>query len=857
MTDKKNIPKEPISNALFGMVAAATDGTIFSANSTFLSWMGAEREIHILGRNFGDLLTVTSARNFKTEYLPKLLQQGIIDGAAMHLALEDGALDVVVSSNIEAGFHGKPATIHMVLLRLQQSNNSDDKISHLEFDAIEALAAANIAFKSMLENSPFGIYAVDADFKLALVSKGAQKIFENIHPLIGRDFSEVLRSIWPEPVVEDLIAIFRRTLKTGEPYNAPTLIERRQDINETETYDWKIDRLRLPDGRLGVVCHFYDLSERENYEATLRQSEETLRLSVSVAGLGIGIIDYLADTISLDVIAANLFQLSSNIPMNRDVLHNRFHRDDAGALANEIASAMDPSSNGFLSLEHRIVLPDGTTRWVSARKQIAFENRKGTVRPVKGLLVLRDITHIKDVHELLQERETRFRGTFENAAVGVAHVGLDGGWLIVNDKLCSILGYSREELTSKTFQEVTYAEDVAIDLAHVREMLEGNIKTYSMDKRYLRKDGQLIWAGLTVSLQRGSNGEPLYFISIVRDISQRILATEDLRESRARMHHAAESAKLSYAVLDLEKNEVKASDNHEMVMGFAIDGIVEGAAIADVTRVFLNHVVEGDRLRVEQTLLHELKGEIVPVIEYRVLGDDGRERWIETRSNIQAGEHDRRTKIFTTYIDITEQRKAEERIRLLMYEVNHRAKNLLAVVQAVARQTAKSGDPNTFVERLSDRIAGLAASQDLLVLKEWKGIEAADLVRAQLGGFWDQMGARISCGGPELQFLPAAAQAIGMALHELATNASKYGSLSNPTGTVKISWEIFGDSKDIFSMSWIEQGGPLVNPPTNHGFGQKVIIQMVQSSLNGSAEIDYFPSGLVWRLQSPTKTTLT
>ena len=317
------------------MVAAATDGTIISANSTFLSWMWAEREIQILGRNFGDLLTVTSSRNFKTEYLPKLLQRGIIDGAAMHLALEDGALDVVVSSNIEAGFHGKPATIHMVLLRLQQSNNSDDKISHLEFDAIEALAAANIAFKSMLENSPFGIYAVDADFKLAIVSKGAQKIFENIHPLIGRDFSEVLRSIWPEPVVEDLIAIFRRTLKTGEPYNAPTLIERRQDINETETYDWKIDRLRLPDGRLGVVCHIYDLSERENYEATLRQSEETLRLSVSVAGLGIGIIDYLSDTISLDVIAANLFQVSSNIPMKRDVLHNRFHRDDAGALVNE------------------------------------------------------------------------------------------------------------------------------------------------------------------------------------------------------------------------------------------------------------------------------------------------------------------------------------------------------------------------------------------------------------------------------------------------------------------------------------------------------------------------------------------
>ncbi len=819
--------------------------------------MAAEAEGQILGRKFYDLLTPASSSNFRVDFLPTLLLHGRVDGAQMRLALLDGALEVVVSANFETDIDGKIAAVHMCLLRKQKSNESDDQSPSVEFDAIGALAAANIAFKSMLENSPFGIYAVDADFKLALVSKGAQNVFKNIHPLIGRDFSEVMRCIWPQPIVEDLIEIFRRTLKTGEPYNAPTIVERREDTFEIETYDWKVDRLTLPDGRLGVVCHFYDLSERENYETILRQSEETLKLGVSVAGLGIGTINYLADTISLDEAAGNLFQMPSNTSIERGLLHSRFHLDDAPGLLNEIARAMSPSSNGLLSVEHRIVLPDGTVRWVSARKQIVFENHAGKVQPVSGLLVLRDITQMKDVQKLLEERETLFRGTFENAAVGVAHVALDGGWLIVNDKLCSILGYSREELTSKTFQEVTYPEDVAIDLAHVNEMLEGNIKTYSMDKRYLRKDGQLIWAGLTVSLQRGSNGEPLYFISVVRDISQRILATEDLRESRAHMHHAAQSAKLSYAVLDLEKNEVKASDNHDMVMGFVVDRIVEGAAIADVTKIFLDHVVEGDRRRVEETLLRELKGEIVPVFEYRVLGDDGKERWIETRSNIEAGEHGRHTKIFTTYIDITEQRKAEERIRLLMYEVNHRAKNLLAVVQAVARQTAKSGDPDTFVERLSDRIAGLAASQDLLVLKEWKGIETADLVRAQLSGFWDQMGTRISSGGPELQLLPAAAQAIGMALHELATNASKYGSLSNSTGTVRVTWELLGNDEDIFSMLWIEQGGPPVSLPISHGFGQKVIIQMIQSSLNGTAEIEYLPSGLVWRLQSPTHTTLT
>ena len=191
-----------------------------------------------------------------------------------------------------------------------------------------------------------------------------------------------------------------------------------------------------------------------------------------------------------------------------------------------------------------------------------------------------------------------------------------------------------------------------------------------------------------------------------------------------------------------------------------------------------------------------------------------------------------------------------------MYEVNHRAKNMLAVVQAVARQTAKSGEPGTFVDRLSDRIAGLAASQDLLVTKEWKGVSLADLVRAQISGFSDQVGTRIVFDGPELDLTPSAAQAIGMALHELATNAYKYGSLSLAAGRVNLSWGIAGDDQDTFSMTWVESDGPEVVQPKSFGFGQKVIIQMVQSALNGAAEVEYHPTGLVWRLQSPVSSTL-
>ena len=140
--------------------------------------------------------------------------------------------------------------------------------------AEEALRAARDTFRHLVEYSPFGIYAVDADFRLVQVSAGAQRVFENVRPLLGRDFAEVLRIIWSEPFASEAIALFRHTLATGESYHAPATVERRADNGGTvESYDWKIERVTLPDGRFGVVCHFYDLTERQRFELALREAD--------------------------------------------------------------------------------------------------------------------------------------------------------------------------------------------------------------------------------------------------------------------------------------------------------------------------------------------------------------------------------------------------------------------------------------------------------------------------------------------------------------------------------------------------------------------------------------------------------
>ncbi len=175
---------------------------------------------------------------------------------------------------------------------------------------------------------------------------------------------------------------------------------------------------------------------------------------------------------------------------------------------------------------------------------------------------------------------------------------------------------------------------------------------------------------------------------------------------------------------------------------------------------------------------------------------------------------------------------------------------MLAVVQAVARQTLSS-NPDDFMSRFDARIQALAAAQDLLVENQWQGVDLGELVRSQLAHFKDLTGTRIKLKGPPLVISASAAQTIGMALHELATNAGKYGALSTPHGRVEAEWSLdcSGTGAETFAMSWHEQGGPAVTPPARSGFGLLVIRRMVERSLDAKVDLEFAVTGLNWRLR--------
>jgi PAS domain S-box-containing protein len=203
---------------------------------------------------------------------------------------------------------------------------------------------------------------------------------------------------------------------------------------------------------------------------------------------------------------------------------SRVHPEDLARVNTALDLARQTGKD--YSAEYRVVWEDGTIHWLQGFGRFYYDD---TGEPYRMSGVVYDITDRIESALAIRESEERFRNTFEQAAVGIAHVALNGQWLSVNRKLCEIVGYPAAELANLTFQDITYPDDLATDLAYVRQLLAGEIDTYTMEKRYISKLGRLVWANLTVSLRRDAQGVPLHFISVVEQIDDRKQAELEIR----------------------------------------------------------------------------------------------------------------------------------------------------------------------------------------------------------------------------------------------------------------------------------------------------------------------------------------
>jgi two-component sensor histidine kinase len=241
--------------------------------------------------------------------------------------------------------------------------------------------------------------------------------------------------------------------------------------------------------------------------------------------------------------------------------------------------------------------------------------------------------------------------------------------------------------------------------------------------------------------------------------------------------------------------------------------------------------------------------------EYRVVWPDGTTLWLRGHGRVVARTLDGKAhRLVSIVADVTDRKAAEDHAQFLMHELSHRSKNLLAVIQSISRRTARTTPTmEEFESRFGRRLQGLAASHDVLVRNSWQGAPLADLMRQQLMPFMDIQSSRVELTGPDVVITAEATQAIGLAIHELATNAIKYGALSAPAGKVMISWAF--DSESLASrkllLKWFEQGGPRVVPPSRNGFGHLVIGEMIERSLNAKVALEFATHGLEWSVSIP------
>lgn len=429
-----------------------------------------------------------------------------------------------------------------------------DKLSHAGLRSFEAL----------IEKAPFGVYVIDSRFRLIFVSAGSQKVFAGVRPLIGRDFTEVLRIVWSEPFASEAIARFRHTLETGESYGVPNTTELRGDKDIIESYDWKIERIPLPDGSHGVVCYFFDNTLRNQHAETLARAASRDNFRIKLADT----LRSLADPLQVQNDTSRL--LGEYLGVTRvcyfemdgaDYVVERSYAVGVPPLNGRYAiSAFSPNIAAAYQAGHTLVVPNVREYSVltEAEKQshlgvqiVAFIGVplvKGGVL-VGGLAIHHheprswhpdDVALVEEVaarawtaterarsDASIRESEERFRGTFENAAIGVAHIGFDGRWLRFNEKICAITGHARGELSQKRFVDITHPDDVELEWSLARRLLAGEFPNYSLEKRYIRPDGSVVWTNTTVSLQHDGAGNARHFIWFVEDITERRNAKEE------------------------------------------------------------------------------------------------------------------------------------------------------------------------------------------------------------------------------------------------------------------------------------------------------------------------------------------
>jgi len=429
-----------------------------------------------------------------------------------------------------------------------------------------------------------------------------------------------------------------------------------------------------------------------------------------------------------------------------------------------------------------------------------------------------------------------FTALVESADVGIVAKDLDGFVIIWNPAAERLFGYSAAEMVGQSIRRLL-PPDRQNEEDEILARIRAGERIEQFFTRRRHKDGHELDVQVSISPVRNAEGTIVGASKIARDASALVEAQRKIEESERRFRQMADNISQLAWITDAVGKFVWVNRRFEGFTGLTAADLIEGS------RHRLVHPDHAERVYAEFRRAIGVGADYEDLFPMR--SAEGEYRWFLSRALPIRDAEGNITEWFGTDTDVTEQRENSEQIRLLLHEVNHRSKNMLATVQALARKT--NCDDAGFIERFERRIAALAVNQDILVRREWREVPLEELVRLQLR-FVDQTDSHLRIAGPPYPLSPRAAQIIGMALHELATNSLKYGALSSDEGSVEIGWEC---SEADFKMWWREHGGPPVAEPQRSGFGTMLIRDVPRSSLSAEVTMKFNPEGLCWQIVAP------
>jgi len=523
----------------------------------------------------------------------------------------------------------------------------------------------------------------------------------------------------------------------------------------------------------------------------------------------------------------------------------RIHPDDRARVEQQFLDAVAGISTEYFA-EYRIIRPsDGQTRWVRVASRIERDTNN---RPIRLIGAHFDVTDSKLAEQALRESEERFRVIANNAPIPMWVTKLDGERLFVNQAYSDFFELNYEDALRLDWRSRVHPDDAdrVLKAEQLRSLVPADSPSpgnqFAIEIR-IQAGNDWRWVRAVSQPRFDEHGKHVGFIGVAQDITAAKQAEIELRASEERFRLMAENAPVMIWISD---QNGKCVHLNQMLRNFW------GVAEEDVSEFNWGVTLHPeDAASVGKEVDQATKDRRRFSVKARYLDAQGRYRVLETRAHPRFSPSNEFIGMIGANVDVTEREEAERARELLVDELNHRVKNTLSIVQGIAHQTFRNNADALEARRAFEgRLGALGHAHNLLTNANWENASLEELAQITL----DIKGANadsISIGGPEIFLSPKQAVSIGMALHELCTNARKYGALSTDEGQVGVNWWTTDDARRQLRIRWQESGGPVVSPPTRRGFGSALLERTLAHDLDGEVKIDFNPGGLLCSITIP------